>query len=392
MSYAPVVTIGDQKGTLTRQYQIDDLVDSVSRVHAGMTVAVAQSVLDVVATPHTGLAKRLFAFAADGRLVEDEMVRACRVHRSDASILVWVGLLLADSRLAAALEDDLTDGTGRLDPERFNAAALTQALDQKGVGGNPQKVASNILRYLETAGLARARRHGATVVGIDRFFPPVDAVPAVLTLLHERLSYIDEEVAVASGDVLEFAIERGVNHWLGLSDDDFRLAASGGVVRPAPEPGEVIDGSDEGLDGFKPKDDSDYIVTVEARTIVKSRRHETLVNDYAEWVENRGYEAVSEHPVDLMLSRDGSRWLIEAKVLYKANATDAVRAAIGQVFTYRYMLYRDSDPSLVGLFSESIGDGYVELLESLGIIAVWRQGDGWGGSASAVDLGLVEAL
>jgi hypothetical protein len=36
-----------------------------------------------------------------------------------------------------------------------------------------------------------------------------------------------------------------------------------------------------------------------------------------------------EHPKDPVLRRDGREWLVEAKVLYQGNATNAVRAALG---------------------------------------------------------------
>jgi hypothetical protein len=54
------------------------------------------------------------------------------------------------------------------------------------------------------------------------------------------------------------------------------------------------------------------------------------------------------------------------------------------------MHYRDENPPLVGLFSESIGDAYVTLLESLEIITVWRSRDTWAGSSLALELGMAD--
>jgi hypothetical protein len=385
------VAIGAQRGTLTRQYQIGDLVISASAVSRGMTPAQAQDVLDEIATPHAGLARRLFAFGPSG-LVEDAMISACRRGEGFAPILVWVALLLGDHRIAEAVENHLTDASGRLDPDRFNAEALALALDRMGVGTHPEKAASNILRYFEAAGLVRARRYGSTVIGIDRLYPAGDAVPWVLMLVNQRLPYIEGEDVVPSYRQLDFALERGVNRWLGMSADDFETAAMGRAVDliDSPPPEEVIDSSERGLDGFKPKSDSDYQVTIDRTTFTKSRIHETLVNDYAEWAAAQGFETGSPHPVDLTLRYGDTLWVVEAKVLYKGNATDAVRATIGQLFTYRFMHYRDENPPLVGLFSESIGDAYVTLLESLEIITVWRSRDTWAGSSLALELGMAD--
>jgi hypothetical protein len=65
-------------------------------------------------------------------------------------------------------------------------------------------------------------------------------------------------------------------------------------------------------------------------------------------------------------------------MLYDGNATEAVRAAVGQLFAYRNFLYTASPPSLLGLFSEPVGSAYVAFLESLSIAAVSRSAGAWG--------------
>jgi hypothetical protein len=69
-----------------------------------------------------------------------------------------------------------------------------------------------------------------------------------------------------------------------------------------------------------------------------------------------------------------------------------VREAIGQLFEYRRFLYAGTsiDPTLVGLFSEPIGDAYVGLLQELGIEAVWRDAGLWKGTPRALSGGLAE--
>ncbi len=376
--------IGTLKGTLTRQYQIHDLVIAAGEVRPGMTKVQAQGVLDTQSSPHSGLAPRLFAYEQD-QVVEDELLRACHEQRDDAELLVWTAMLLADPRIAGAVEQYLTDPTGAFDGARFRSDTLTTALDHAGIG-SANKVASNILRYIERAGLVKVRRHGAAIVGIAALPPPGMAVPGIVRLVSERAPRLEPALGPTDlADPVEFAINRGVNRWVGLTADDFRAAAVGAVPEPPP-----IDPEDEDLNRFKPKDDSDYTATIEAKQMVKTRRHETLVNDYTAWVMNRVDGAKAPHPVDLLLHRAGTKWLIEAKVVYKGNATVAVRSVIGQVFTYRHMLYRGVNPSLIGLFTEPIGDAYVELLDSLDIISVWRDDDSWAGSQSAVAIGLAD--
>jgi hypothetical protein len=88
---------------------------------------------------------------------------------------------------------------------------------------------------------------------------------------------------------------------------------------------------------------------------------------------------------------NGSEWLVEAKVLYRGNATEAVRAALGQLFTYRFFLYADDQPRLVALFAEPIGEAYVTLLDSLGVASVWKAAGRWLGSPRAQADAICEA-
>jgi hypothetical protein len=46
----------------------------------------------------------------------------------------------------------------------------------------------------------------------------------------------------------------------------------------------------------------------------------------------------------------------------------------------------------LAVFSESIGDWNVGILQKHGIASVWKDGDGWAGSNEAVVAGLAERL
>jgi hypothetical protein len=143
---------------------------------------------------------------------------------------------------------------------------------------------------------------------------------------------------------------------------------------------------DDPLVNFRPKDSSDYIAHVEGRALVKRRSHEALIADFGAWCASLGFEVdTTVHPRDLVLRRPGEEWLVEAKILYVGNATGAVRAALAQVFMYRFFLYQKRRPRLLALFSEPVGDAYVAFLDSHDVASVWRAGDDrWRASSTAV--------
>jgi hypothetical protein len=166
------------------------------------------------------------------------------------------------------------------------------------------------------------------------------------------------------------------------------LVESPGLITSS---GEIVDDHvTDPLLHFRPKDASDYRAVLSGRELIKSRRHERLVADFARACAARGFSASNEHPQDLVLRKGGVTYLVEAKMVYRGNATEAVRAAIGQLLSYSYFLYdHDNPPVKVALFSEPVGDGYVAFLEANRIAAVWWERGSWKGSLSASRHGLV---
>ncbi len=161
------------------------------------------------------------------------------------------------------------------------------------------------------------------------------------------------------------------------------LQSRPGVISTASVADQGPDLPNNPLQDFKPKSHAYYQTSMKAWTIVKSRRHERLIEDYGRWVASRGFSpSTKEHPKDLVIRRPSEEWLTEAKVVYRGNATEAVRAAIGQLLTYRHML-PGRTTGMLALFSESIGTAYVDLIETLGIASVWWQGGRWRGSPQA---------
>jgi hypothetical protein len=142
---------------------------------------------------------------------------------------------------------------------------------------------------------------------------------------------------------------------------------------------------------FKPKDDSNYVAHLLGKKLIKTRRHETLVRQFGELAQKRGFQAsTAEHPRDLVLRRQDKEWLAEVKVVYQGNVTEAIRGTLGQLYSYRHFLYQPpASPRLVGVFSEEIGNAFAGFLEACGISSVWRDEEGWGGSITATADGLV---
>jgi hypothetical protein len=141
------------------------------------------------------------------------------------------------------------------------------------------------------------------------------------------------------------------------------------------------------VERFKPKDASEYVAHIQGRKLVKRRDHEALIAQFGQHVRARGFVPnTNVHPRDLTLKKNGVEWLVEAKAIYVGNATQAVREATGQLLTYHHFLYvahQKPSPHLVALFTESIGDAFVEFLETINIGSVWATDTAWDGSPLA---------
>lgn len=150
--------------------------------------------------------------------------------------------------------------------------------------------------------------------------------------------------------------------------------------------------ADEQLE-FKPNDSSDYKANVPPRSEKRTRRHEQMLATYGAYLKSRDWDVgTNVHPRDLVARINGQPDVLCEVKTVGPNAEHAVRAVIGQLFTYRFMCYQQPPPPLylLGVFTAPIGEGFVELNSSLGIMSVWRDGRVWRGSDDAVKLGLAE--
>lgn len=217
--------IGDGEISLTKHYILDDLMAELAQVKPGMTVDEARDILTSQGHAHGELADDLFIADDDGRIADDTMLRLCRDGDSDARLLVWAALLLADARLARVVESNLTSSDGKINPSEFSAERLRDALSEV-ITTETGKVASNLLRYFETAQIVDPEKHGGSIVGVGTERSTAHAVPALVEYLQERLEALGLRLGPA-GDPIDLALSLGANHWLNLTQSEFRTAAHG---------------------------------------------------------------------------------------------------------------------------------------------------------------------
>lgn len=223
-------------------------------------------------------------------------------------------------------------------------------------------------------------------LGARRFLPRGYEEGNIAAIEYDPANLPDEEIL--RGDLARF---------LALYDDCVEikreiLAATPGLVKTAAGSEKTKRVFAQRPPAFRPRTSDEYRAHVPAQFQNKSRRHEGLLNLFFDYVNEAGLVAANNvHPCDLTVENSTNHWLVEAKTV-GANAEHAVREAIGQLFAYRHFCYRElkrSDPALVALFSESIGDAFASLLTSLGIEAVWREDGEWRGRSPSIGQSLL---
>jgi hypothetical protein len=142
---------------------------------------------------------------------------------------------------------------------------------------------------------------------------------------------------------------------------------------------------------FTPKSSERYRTEIPASSQLKTRLHEKVVNDLAAQEAASGWQVSSEHPIDLTLRRSiaGAEkvHIVEVKQVRRHDIVEAVRGAIGQLFSYRWGRFSTEERRSVGLvaaFSEDIGCDARQLLsDELGIAVLWLNNQQWHGCARA---------
>ncbi|MBM4414975.1 MAG: DUF3578 domain-containing protein [Chloroflexi bacterium] len=239
---------------------------------------------------------------------------------------------------------------------KSTGAALTDAV---------RDIADSLWSAIETQRPASAER--ALGIGDSGWRQQAYEAANIAAIRYEGASLPSEEVLV--GDLLGM---------VGLYDAAIAarnaIQIASGEKSTPPQSRKPADVGALTLGGFKPKSPSDYWAQIPQRLERRTRQHEDLVAKYSAFLKDASIECHTPHPVDLVAVTSGGVWIVEAKVLKQGNATQAVREAIGQLFHYRYLHWTLSgEPApagIVALFSEPIGDLYVDLLHELGIEAV----------------------
>ena len=144
-----------------------------------------------------------------------------------------------------------------------------------------------------------------------------------------------------------------------IPDDGNRRSNRGGFLRP-----------------FKPRADTDYLTRIVGGPARRGRTHETLVNDFAEWLAARGLVVGCNAAIDLGV--EDPPIIIEAKVIRAGRWAHALREAIGQLYEYRYFQVVSPQSSLIFLASAPVPErwlGYLDHDRDMG--AAWRSDDGF---------------
>jgi 5-methylcytosine-specific restriction protein B len=215
---SPVPAVG--KISFTKFPQPAKLVGYLAQLVPGATTAAeAERILDAPDSTGGPLWNDLIQY--DPPLTKD-------TERPDSRVVV-------DSELLRACRDKivreaLTAEDGRFRPDMVNGAALVTRLDELNNLGpenlpSGSKDRSNVLSLLETCKLIVPRKHRASIVGIAEHLPTHHAVPGLLNLIGEFTT----NFGVRPVEPVEFALGIGANHWLGLTQDEFRKAAEGTV-------------------------------------------------------------------------------------------------------------------------------------------------------------------
>lgn len=129
------------------------------------------------------------------------------------------------------------------------------------------------------------------------------------------------------------------------------------------------------LQPFRSKADTDYVVNIVGGERVQQRAHESLVTQCAAWLDTNGLTPGCNAVIDLGVEEPPV--VIEAKVV-SGSWPDSVRAAVGQLYEYRYFRVADRHAQLIFLADRMPPHEWIEYLERDRQIGVmWPDGDGF---------------
>jgi hypothetical protein len=136
------------------------------------------------------------------------------------------------------------------------------------------------------------------------------------------------------------------------------------------------------LQPFRPKADTEYQARVGAQVQKRGRTHETLVNDFSDWLTAQGLTPGRNRAIDIGIAVPSV--IIEAKIV--KSWPQATRQPVGQLYECKYFQVVPPDSKLVFLASKEVPHEWRDYLERDRDISVaWREGTGFALSKSCRD-------
>ena len=371
--------VGEGVVSLTKFYRISQLVTELAQIAPGMTPSQVRSIFGA---GHGELANDLVLYSGEG-VIDDPLLQACRAESDSARVLIWVALVMADHRLAQVVETELTNESGKLVSENFNADRLEEILAAVLPGRRTRKTATNVLSYARDSGLVEPRTAGSTIVGISEAHSTAPFVRDAVRYIIFRLQHLGIP-HTADGDDAEAALSIQANHWLNLTPEEFRTAFENrpvDAIEGAPDPPLAPAGTSTPPVAtevaIEAHNTESYEVSGQTQRSAV-RREQPLVVAYKQWLVAQGCEVVRFRirppgaPAHLFndIYNKTREQLVEAK----ADASrPSIRMAIGQLMDYR----RFALPSarLAVLTERRPHSDLEDLLTSLNIASVWRSPD-----------------
>jgi len=368
--------VGNGMLSLTKFYQLRELVGELAQVAPGMTQA---QVADLFRGARRELADDIVLYDDTGVVVDDPLLQACRAGSASALPLIWVALVMADTRLAEIVEDYLTDADGKIVARRLDTDDLmTEVGRVLPEGRGTRKPATNILSYLRDSGLIEPITRRGTIVGMSGTGNMAPVVRDAVRYIIFRVQHFEEPYADDLNDA-EVALAFKANHWLNLTRTEFLAAFDAtppdqvtDVPPPEPPPGDPPPIATE-VEVEAHNTESFEVSGQTTHTAV--RREQPLVLAYKAWMRARGSEIkrlkfrppnTPHHLFNDVYDRTRNN-LIEGK----ADASrPSIRMAIGQLMDYRR--YAPAGAGLAVLTERRPHRDLEDLLRAEGIACIWR--------------------
>lgn len=136
---------------------------------------------------------------------------------------------------------------------------------------------------------------------------------------------------------------------------------------------------------FKPKSDEEYSAFIRGGFQRRSRKHESLVKNAADFLRDQGASISNPHPIDLLMTSP-LKIIFEAKLIGNRSAGFGIREAIGQLYEYRHFI-GPKDSTLCVLLDAEPPELFVTYVEEvIGFQIMWKGLSGFTGGPQTLSL------